>query len=77
MDNSIYSTPKPRSRYFKHYQRAFDRINAHLERTNPELEDQRIQEMIRRLFGIRPSETKFESSGMQTVTTQAIEPEQS
>jgi len=60
MNDPIHSTPKPRSRYFKHYQPALDRITAHLDRTHPNLENEKIERVIELLFGPRPTNTTFE-----------------
>jgi hypothetical protein len=62
MNDPIHSPPKPRSCYFKHYQLALDRITAHLERTHPNFEMEKIQEVMELLFGPRPTNTTFEGA---------------
>jgi hypothetical protein len=56
------SACSPRSRYFKHYQTAFDRIAVHLDRTHPNLENEKIQRAIELIFGRRPTNTTFEGA---------------
>jgi hypothetical protein len=59
MQTSILRESRPRSAHFSRYKPAMDRIDAHLVRSNPEVEGERLKEIILLLFGERPQETDF------------------
>jgi len=41
------------------YKPALDRIDAYLERTNPELEDEKVRQAMLLVFGERPEVTDY------------------
>ncbi len=50
---------RTRSRYLDSLRPALARIEDHLERTQPDLEAEKIKKVITILFGERPSNTTF------------------
>jgi len=61
MRHSILRRPRSAARLAR-YNKALDRIDDHLERTYPEVEEEKIKKVILLLFGEEPENTTFENA---------------